>query len=116
MKECAFCEHTGKLSAEHIASDWMKDLFPGRRTAWFFNRETGVRKNFDSDSMDWTAKVVCESCNNGWMSDIESHHAKPALTPLITGEMDIPINLERAQSMALFAFKTAVILDHSQRR
>jgi hypothetical protein len=115
MKECAFCEHTGKLSAEHIASDWMRDLFPGRRTAWFISGEARERRDFKTDSMDWKARVVCENCNNTWMSDIEKKHAKPALTPLITGEMDIPVDLSRAHSIALFAFKTAVVLDHSQR-
>jgi hypothetical protein len=116
MKECAFCDHQGKLSAEHIASDWMRDLFPGRRTGWFKNDKMEEPKHFEADSIDWTAKVVCESCNNGWMSDIESQHAKPALTPLITGQFDVPIDRTRAHSMALFAFKTAVILDHQQRR
>ncbi len=115
MGECSFCTHTGKLSAEHIASDWMNVLFPGRRKAWLVKGDPRERKEFETDSLDWTAKVVCESCNNGWMSEIEAHHAKPALTPLITGEMEIPIDLNRAQSMALFAFKTAVVLDHSQR-
>lgn len=115
MKECAFCEHTGKLSAEHIASEWMRDLFPGRRTAWFISGNMKEKKRFETDAMDWKARVVCENCNNTWMSNIEKEHAKPALTPLITGQMDIPIDRARAHSMALFAFKTAVVLDHTQR-
>jgi hypothetical protein len=116
MKECAFCDHKGKLSAEHIASDWMQNLFPGRKTAWFTSGGTKERKRFETDTMDWTAKVVCENCNNTWMSDIETQHAQPALTPLITGQMNIPIDRERAHSISLFAFKTAVIIDHQQRR
>jgi len=115
MKECAFCDHKGKLSAEHIASAWMMDLFPGRRNAWFISGDAKERIDFETDSMDWKARVVCANCNNTWMSDIERQHAKPALTPLITGEMDIPVDLSRAHSIALFAFKTAVVLDHSQR-
>lgn len=49
------------------------------------------------------------------MSEIENKHAKPVLTPLITGEVDISIGQSEAKSIALFAFKTAVILDHAQR-
>lgn len=45
------------------------------------------------------------------MSNIESQHAKPVLTPLITGQLDIPIGLAEAHSMGLYAFKTAVVLD-----
>jgi len=40
--------------------------------------------------MDWKVRVVCEKCNNTWMSDIEHNHAKPVLTPLVTGQMNIP--------------------------
>jgi len=115
MGECAFCPYVGKLSAEHIASDWRRELFPGRRTAWLQNDRIKERKYFETGSMDWTAKVVCNNCNNTWMSAIESGHAKPALTPLITGQFDIPIDRSRAHSIALFAFKTAVVLDHAQR-
>jgi len=74
------------------------------------------RKRFETDTMDWKARVVCENCNNTWMSNIEKDHAQPALTPLITGEFNIPIDRERAHSISLFAFKTAVIMDHQQRR
>jgi hypothetical protein len=62
-----------------------------------------------------TAKVVCEACNNTWMSDIENRHAKPTMTPLIKGDVKIPIRQSEARSLALYAFKTAVILDHTQR-
>ena len=116
MNECAFCDHKGTLSAEHIASAWMRELFPGRRTAWFKNDKMTERKRFETDTMDWKARVVCVNCNNTWMSNIEKDHAQPALTPLITGEFNIPIDRERAHSISLFAFKTAVIMDHQQRR
>jgi len=116
MGECAFCDHTGKLSAEHIASQWMRDLFPGRKTAFFSSDKVKEKIQFETDSIDWTAKVVCDQCNKTWMSDIENDHAKPALTPLITGQINVPIDQAYAHSMSLFAFKTAVIMDHQQRR
>jgi hypothetical protein len=117
-KECAFCPFAGKLTAEHIASQWMRDLFPGRKSAFFIGETAAGKKNqrFETSSMHWTAKVVCEQCNVGWMSKIEDEHAMPALTPLITGQFDIPIDRARAHSISLFAFKTAVIIDHQQKR
>jgi hypothetical protein len=50
------------------------------------------------------------------MSDIEGNHAKPALTSLIKCETGIPITIEKARSIALFAFKTAVVMDHAHHR
>lgn len=115
MKECAFCDHTGKLSAEHIVSAWMESLFPGELRLRRTNQE-GEQTERKVDKIDWKARVVCETCNNTWMSHIEHSHAKPVMTPLITGEIGIPIGSNEARSLALFAFKTAVVLDHSKNR
>jgi hypothetical protein len=49
------------------------------------------------------------------MSDIESLHAKPVMGPLIDATVGIPITQSAANSIALFAFKTAVICDHMRR-
>jgi hypothetical protein len=116
MPECAFCEHTGKLSAEHVISQWLVELFPGPVDAQIYGDKGRNSKTFSQKSIDYTAKVVCEQCNNGWMSDIESLHAKPSLTPLVTGKFDIPITPAIARSIAIFAFKTAVVIDCSNRR
>jgi hypothetical protein len=96
MPQCAFCDHTGKLSSEHIVSEWLSKLFPGPIRAKY--GEGGiVIKEFTTNAMDYKAKVVCEQCNNTWMSDIEEQHAKPVLTPLVTGQRGILID-KRAQN------------------
>jgi hypothetical protein len=77
--------------------------------------DKGELREWVSGKLDWKAKVVCENCNNTWMSRIESVHAKPSLTDLIVGKANIPISQSRANSIALFAFKTAVIFDHIAR-
>lgn len=50
------------------------------------------------------------------MSKIESNHAKPAMLDLIQDKPSIPIDRSRAHSIALFAFKTAVVFDHLARK
>jgi hypothetical protein len=45
------------------------------------------------------------------MSDIENNHAKPAMSELIVGNSDVPIETLRARSIALFCFKTAAVID-----
>jgi hypothetical protein len=66
--ECAFCPSTAKLSGEHIWSDWMNALFPGKKK--YLN--IIERTIWSSNALDWKAKVISEPCNNGWMSNIES--------------------------------------------
>jgi len=110
MAECAFCMKTAKLSGEHIHSDWMNKILPGK---WVREFKSSLGHSFTqtSNSLNWKARVVCDECNSGWMSDIEADHAKPVMAPLILGNMNIPIDLPEARSIALFAFKTAVVLD-----
>lgn len=93
----------------------MDALFPGKKRFKMKNEKGEVVHERITKGLDWTAKVVCADCNNTWMSAIENNHAKPAMTDLIRGKVDIPIDESRARSIALFAFKTAVVFDHIQR-
>jgi hypothetical protein len=110
-RNCAFCPSTAKLTAEHLWSDWMNALLPGKKRFKEKNTQGQIIRKWGSDDLNWKAKVVCGECNNGWMSDIESDHAKPALADLISGKRNIPINDNRARSIALFCFKTAAVFD-----
>lgn len=111
MKECAFCFQPAKLSGEHVYSDWMNEVLPGGWESRFTKSADSSSASRYSAELDWKVKVVCEACNNGWMSDIEAKHAKPVMAPLIAGNIGISITQANAQSIAIFAFKTAVIMD-----
>jgi hypothetical protein len=108
--ECAFCPATANLSAEHLWSRWMGDLFPGRKRFTRKDEKGEIVGEWSSDKLDWKARVVCEPCNNTWMSDIENR-AKPVLCRFILGEART-ISQQDADVIAPFALKTAVIFDH----
>lgn len=91
-------------------------LVPGKKRFSIMDEEGEVVRQWDSDELDWRSYVVCETCNNTWMSAIENDHAKPEMTKLIVGNVDVPIRGERARSISLFGFKAAVIFDHMQRK
>lgn len=91
----------------------MNDLFPGKKRFTTKNEKGEIVAEWSSDELDWKARVVCESCNNTWMSDIESR-AKSAMSNFILGKPG-PISQSCADSIALFAFKTAGIFDHIRR-
>ena len=114
-KQCAFCPHIGKLSAEHVISNWINALFPGKKLFTVKDEKGRIIRREAKLKIDWTAKVVCKKCNETWMSDIESQHAKRVISDLIEGRVNVPISASDARSVALFAYKTAVVIDHSQR-
>ncbi len=71
-----------------------------------------------SSSLDFKVKVVCEPCNNGWMSRMEDKIAKPAMLDLITPLSSQPLSTthltpDRLKAIATFAFKTAVVAHHA---
>lgn len=60
------------------------------------------------------AKVVCQDCNNGWMSDLENE-TKPILSPMVA---DLALHLTEHDQNVLtrWTVKTAMMLDASSRR
>ena len=93
----------------------MEDLLPAGPKHFTRTMPDGTEQRFPRAKLDWKAKVVCETCNSTWMSEIESQHAKPSMSDLISGKLDIPIDLPRAASIAVFAFKSVVVVDHMAR-
>lgn len=77
MRACAFCGANARLSGEHIWSAWVGKLYgrptPRRFTFRQMDRDGRVVRTWRSRDIDMTAKVVCEGCNNGWMSDLENN-------------------------------------------
>lgn len=71
-----------------------------------------VLSHWKSPELNLKANVVCKTCNETWMSDIESKYAAPAMTKLILGQRVGAIGSRRTRGIALFAFKTAVVVNH----
>lgn len=93
----------------------MNEYFPGEKTFYIYDQHGKLAHQWSDSVLNWKARVVCKPCNEGWMSNIESQHAKPAMADLLMGKVDVPIDQSRARSLALFAFKAAVIFNHMRR-
>lgn len=91
MRKCVFCG-SGKLSAEHIWSQWMRDLLPSSDGYQEIAQKRRGEKTFGGRILrdaqgpitNKRLRRVCKPCNNGWMGKKEEA-AKPLLTKLITG-------------------------------
>jgi hypothetical protein len=86
---CIFCQGLG-LSKEHIWSEWTRDLIgqsaaSGHRNITKFAANGRVHQRRTNGGLD-TAKlrVVCKTCNNGWMSGLDSN-VKVFGSALLTG-------------------------------
>jgi len=91
----------------------MNTLFPSIPVTFQKLKFDGsVIKQWQAPGLNMKARVVCKTCNETWMSAIESQHAKPAMADLISGKHVDKVTAERCRSISLFAFKTAVIANH----
>jgi hypothetical protein len=90
-RTCIFCGGTG-MSKEHIWARWMTPYLPKDAPNYslldvvvYPTHETRKEREENRSAYSGTVKLVCEPCNNGWMSVLQAD-AKPILLPLMTGE------------------------------
>ena len=123
---CIFCERTRKMSREHIFARWLHKYIaispkPSRR----FSR---CISGFDAAGMEQYSafhgkldrggahtrklKIVCEECNNTWMSRIQNE-SKDAILKIHRGQWD-SITAGDRHNLATWATMFAMVVDFIQ--
>ena len=95
------------MSREHVAPDWMRQLFPGLSEVdyerAFQHAGSPLEKHRRSGApFDQTVKRFCEGCNTGWMAALE-RELKPILRPLI---QDTPGSLDAVSQHQIAVWAT----------
>src|SRR5829696_3903951 len=90
QRYCIFCGAAG-LTKEHILANWLRRYIPREKTSYSQHRDSAcntkeetVRK-LSGDPHSRSVKVVCRTCNNGWMAKLQEQ-AKPILLPLLRAQ------------------------------
>ena len=120
-RRCAFCDAEIPRGAppEHVIPTWMGKFKPKgtilQHTTHPERRGEievpATRPIYRSNKFDLTADTVCEPCNHGWMSDLETW-CSPLLTPMIQDQRT-GLALERQVLLAQWIAKTALTWDQS---
>lgn len=118
-RKCIFCGNplTGVRAKEHAIPKWLMEyLGIGEEEL-----DLAVAQSADdlvTNSRRHTAETfvegrVCEDCNNGWMSTLETE-AMPILKPLIDGAL-LLLNISNTERtiVARWATKTAYVMSHA---
>lgn len=80
-RACIFCGKEGNLSKEHLWPDWLSKMYiRAGDEKHTFGSETYLNKEMVHDGVyerpghlfSLKNRVVCQSCNNGWMSEVEN--------------------------------------------
>jgi hypothetical protein len=116
---CIFCGATGanvKITREHTFSDWINEALPPEIVGPDISCERCILHGPQAGTVNtWPAKevaghkvrAVCTTCNNGWMSDLETA-VGPLIEPMIKGD-NASLTTDQQITVATWAgMKTAV--------
>ena len=114
QRECIFCGRK-PVTAEHVWPDWSRRMLQDDVVlAHTVSAETPVAppssRTFPQRVFDQRAKVVCASCNSGWMSRLEMLN-RPFLEAALQGRGRV-LHEAGQRALAAWAFKTALIINH----
>src|SRR5947209_7405686 len=112
---CICCGPTDSmLTNEHVLGQWiLRVLAPGLEGQIPHERRRWGRteRRWSRNKLDPTIKVVCKSCNEGWLSRLEGE-AKSVVEPLILGK-ERRLDPQAQLAIATWAFKIATTLEFS---
>lgn len=112
---CGFCGALG-VTKEHVWPDWLRKVILESRTSSGKKRfraeieSGGAAKQFKSESLEMTVKMPCRSCNNGWMSALESQ-GKEFITGMADRGQTTLLTRDRQIVLSRWAVKTAMVYE-----
>lgn len=116
LPTCVFCG-SEDMSEEHVIADWALRAF-GRSRRPFLRRgamtassipgASGLRVTPEEPFL--TAKVVCRTCNNGWLSDID-RAASEVLKPVLQSGTTVTLSTAGQTAAANWVYKSAIVFD-----
>lgn len=104
---CPICQQPGKRTREHVFGRWLADLLGVRNQR--------VTAHSSRGGALWSSRgievvvTVCASCNQGWMSDLESEFAA-TFSDVILGRAAV-LDAAALTTLAHWATKTALMLE-----
>lgn len=107
-RTCVFCGGGGSLTKEHVYPEWLRDAMP--LAALYKTTNADGQSLWEQGTFDVEARIVCATCNNGWMSDLEAACGPLLVNPILYGST-VSLDAVQQRLVALWAIKTAVVLE-----
>jgi len=108
-RQCIFCENQAD-SREHLWPRWIHErLKPG---VIRFQKGTLAERFLPNSAI--MVGTVCDTCNNGWMSDLEKE-AVPIIGSMLQ-DICVPLNRTQLTLVAAWSVKTAMMCDSMKGR
>jgi hypothetical protein len=113
---CIFCGKPG-LTREHVWADWLRRFIPkteasySRFMATAHPTHTDFKcKKVSGDLRSQRLRVVCKSCNGGWMGRLQER-AKPLLLPFLNGDV-MALDVHQQEILAAWVAMFVMVAEH----
>ncbi|MDK3000683.1 hypothetical protein ACV311_14905 [Clostridium perfringens] len=116
-RKCIFCDEI-KLSKEHIFAQWLLkelDIYDSNITMSHTNFIGIPLSNRKHPYSKLVNGLVCEKCNNGWMSQLEGDCQEHIINFMNMKEIKIELDFleKHYYTIAKWAFKNAILLNNA---
>jgi hypothetical protein len=107
-RKCVFCDDA-PCTNEHVLPQWLRTAFPysDDAQALHVRQSTNLETSHKGSLLETKVKVVCASCNNGWMNGLEQA-VRPFLPKMIQGR-DVNLTKNRQLALATWSLKTMMM-------
>jgi hypothetical protein len=102
-----FCERSAS-SKEDVWPVWLQKPFRSDKARIIAERQGDLLRSWKSRTA-FQVKRVCQTCNNGWMSQLENE-VKPLFEAILRGALT-NITIQAQSTIAVWAMKTAMVLE-----
>lgn len=99
---------------EHVWDNWLnreagKQIYDPS-TTYYYGLGGDLIRQHDSVGLDVTLSLVCDQCNNGWMSDLTTR-VRDLLEPSIRRDQPVDLDAEAIVTLTSYAFMKSALLD-----
>lgn len=121
VRPCLFCGSTsGRPTEEHVLPKWAQRSFNVRNGVTLYASDrsyaSGRQRIGRSSQPRITLKgAICESCNNGWLSQLEAD-VQPILLPMVLTADSVRLDALAQRLLATWAVKTVLLIEIAVRQ
>jgi hypothetical protein len=115
MVTCVFCGLQKPASEEDVVSKWIRRTLNPATEIIIRAEPTGAVSRLQHLTVT-LANMVCQTCNNTWMSRLENLGVKPFLEPMLTNEHDVTLNEIQQRDLARWAIIKVLLMEHAMRQ
>jgi hypothetical protein len=112
---CIFCGLQRPASGEDVVSKWIRRTLNPATEVIIRAEPTGAVSRLQHLTVT-LENMVCQTCNNTWMSRLENRGVKPFLEPMLTNKHAVTLDETQQRDLARWATIKVLLMEYAMRQ